>query len=59
MTAFTIKKDSELLRDYEKWILVRKSLELMSFGINMVDLKPGESIPEHDEIERDQEEVVV
>ncbi|MEK7584729.1 MAG: cupin domain-containing protein [Patescibacteria group bacterium] len=54
---FTIKRDAELLRDYGKWILVRKSLDLRSFGINMVDLAPGVAIPEHDEVTRDQEEV--
>ena len=54
---FTIKRDAELLRDYEKWILVRKSLDLRSFGMNMVDLAPGVAIPEHDEVPRDQEEV--
>lgn len=56
---FTIKKDSELTRDYEKWILVRRSIDLNSFGMNMVDLAPGDSIPEHDEVERDHEEVFV
>jgi len=39
------------------WGLVRRSLGLRSFGINLVELAPGESIPEHDETERDQEEV--
>jgi quercetin dioxygenase-like cupin family protein len=28
-----------------------------SFGINLVDIPPGGSIPEHDENDRDQEEV--
>lgn len=56
---FTIKQDHELTREYEKWILVRKSLGLRSFGMNMVDLKPGERIPEHTETNRDQEEVFV
>jgi quercetin dioxygenase-like cupin family protein len=54
---FTIKQDRELIRDHGKWILVRKSLGVTSFGINMVDLAPGDSIPEHTEIERNQEEV--
>ena len=39
------------------WALVRKSLGVGSFGINVVDIPPGERIPEHDESERDQEEV--
>jgi quercetin dioxygenase-like cupin family protein len=46
--------------DIEKsgnWLLVRRSLDLNSFGLNMVDIAPGETIPEHDETERDQEEV--
>jgi quercetin dioxygenase-like cupin family protein len=39
------------------WKLVRRTLELDSFGMNVVDIGPGEQIPEHDEIDRDQEEV--
>ena len=39
------------------WTLVRRTLDLQSFGINLVDLAPGEQIPEHDETQRDQEEV--
>jgi quercetin dioxygenase-like cupin family protein len=39
------------------WALVRRSLELRSFGVNLVDIPPGESIPEHDETGRDQEEL--
>ena len=39
------------------WTLVRRTLGLEAFGINLVDIPPGEQIPEHDEIERDQEEV--
>jgi quercetin dioxygenase-like cupin family protein len=39
------------------WLLVRRALELKSFGINMVDIEPGERIPEHDETGRDQEEI--
>lgn len=41
------------------WRLVRRSLGLQSFGMNLVELSPGESIPEHDEVQRDQEEVFV
>jgi uncharacterized cupin superfamily protein len=40
-----------------KWLLARRSLGVSSFGINLVDLEPGESIPEHNELQRDQEEV--
>ena len=40
-----------------KWQLVRRSLGLRSFGVNVVTIPPGEQIPEHDELERDQEEL--
>jgi uncharacterized cupin superfamily protein len=39
------------------WQLVRRTLELGAFGINVVEIPPGEQIPEHDETGRDQEEV--
>ena len=39
------------------WRLVRRSLGVEAFGVNLVDLPPGEQIPEHDETGRDQEEV--
>jgi uncharacterized cupin superfamily protein len=39
------------------WTLVRRTLGCQSFGVNLVDIPPGESIPEHDETERDQEEL--
>jgi uncharacterized cupin superfamily protein len=39
------------------WHLVRRSLGLGAFGINVVRIAPGDSIPEHDETGRDQEEV--
>ena len=39
------------------WRLVRRTLELQAFGINIVDIGSGEQIPEHDELDRDQEEV--
>jgi uncharacterized cupin superfamily protein len=39
------------------WRLVRRTLGCESFGVNLVDIAPGESIPEHDEIDRDQEEI--
>ncbi len=39
------------------WRLVRRSLGCRSFGINLVEIPPGGSIPEHDETERDQEEL--
>jgi uncharacterized cupin superfamily protein len=39
------------------WALVRRSLGCGSFGVNLVEIPPGESIPEHDETGRDQEEL--
>jgi uncharacterized cupin superfamily protein len=57
MDGFTIRHDDELERDYGKWVLVRRSLGVGSFGVNAVELPPGESIPEHDEVDRDHEEL--
>ena len=57
MSGFTIKHDDELERDYGKWVLVRRSLGVSSFGVNAVELPPGESIPEHDETDRSHEEL--
>jgi len=57
VSGFTIKHDDELERDYGKWVLVRRSLGLGSFGMNAVELPPGDSIPEHDETGRAHEEV--
>ena len=57
MDGLTIKHDEELERAYGKWVLVRRSLDIGSFGINAVELPPGESIPEHDESGRSHEEV--
>ena len=39
------------------WRLVRRTLGLEAFGLNLVDIPPGGQIPEHDETGRDQEEV--
>jgi quercetin dioxygenase-like cupin family protein len=39
------------------WTLVRRSLAVQSFGINLVDIAPGEQLPAHDETGRDQEEL--
>ena len=57
MSGFTIRHDDELEREYGKWVLVRKSLGLGAFGMNAVELATGDSIPEHDETGRSQEEV--
>jgi uncharacterized cupin superfamily protein len=54
--GFTIRRRDELERT-GKWLLARRSLGLRAFGMNLVELEPGESIPEHDETDRDQEEV--
>jgi uncharacterized cupin superfamily protein len=59
MPRFTIVHADDFERPFPKWALARKSLGLTSFGMNIVELPPGESIPEHDEIDRDQEEVFV
>jgi (S)-ureidoglycine aminohydrolase len=39
------------------WELVRRTLGLKSFGVNVVEIAPGEQIPEHDESARAQEEL--
>ena len=39
------------------WSLLRRALGVSSFGLNLVSIPPGETIPEHDETDRDQEEV--
>lgn len=57
MAGFTIVRDDELERAYDIWVLVRKSLGLESFGLNIVEIPVGGSIPEHHEVDRAQEEV--
>ena len=59
MTGFTIAHLNDLERPFPKWALARKSLGLRSFGMNVVELAPGESVPEHDETPTDQEEVFI
>ncbi len=56
MAKFTIAHADDLERN-GTWALVRRGLDLSSFGINFVDIEPGTRIPEHDETGRDQEEV--
>jgi quercetin dioxygenase-like cupin family protein len=56
--GFTIVHRDDCERN-GNWSLVRRSLGVASFGINVVEIPPGESIPEHDEADRDQEEVFV
>src|SRR3954451_20324717 len=55
---FTILRHDELERS-GNWSLARRSLGLSAFGLNVVEIPPGERIPEHDETDRDQEEVFV
>jgi uncharacterized cupin superfamily protein len=58
MSGFTIAAPDDM-ETAGNWLLVRRALGLQAFGINMVDIAPGERIPEHDETGRDQEEVFV
>src|SRR4051794_22661255 len=58
MASFTIKHVDDFERN-GNWALARRSLDLGSFGMNVVDIEPGAQIPEHDETGRDQEEVFV
>jgi len=55
---FTIAHRDEFERS-GRWLLARRSLGLRSFGMNVVEIEPGARIPEHDETERDHEEVFV
>ena len=59
MAGFTIVHMDDFERPFPKWALARKSLGLQSFGMNVVELPPGETIPEHTEVESDQEEVFI
>ena len=54
---FAIVHVDDLETSGPKWRLVRRSLGVTSFGVNLVDIPPGDAIPEHDERERDQEEL--
>jgi uncharacterized cupin superfamily protein len=56
--GFTIMCADEFEKSGD-WLLARRSLGLSAFGINLVDIRPGGQIPEHDETGRDQEEVFV
>jgi len=55
---FTIRHEKDFEKN-GKWSLVRRSLDLNAFGMNMATLQPGETIVEHDETERNQEEVFI
>ena len=41
------------------WRLARKGLGVSAFGMNIVEIGSGGQIPEHDESDRDQEEVFI
>jgi uncharacterized cupin superfamily protein len=56
LEGVTIRRREDLERT-GNWLLVRRSLGVDAFGVNLVEIPPGERIPEHDETERDQEEV--
>lgn len=56
--GFTILRRDEL-EHTGRWLLVRRSLGVSSFGMNMVEIEPGYAIPEHTEEGRDQEEVFI
>ena len=56
LEGVTIRRREDLERT-GNWLLVRRSLGVDSFGVNLVEIPPGERIPEHDETDRDQEEM--
>lgn len=56
--SYAIAHRDDLERD-GNWSLCRRALGLSAFGMGLVEIAPGESIPEHDETGRDQEEVFV
>jgi uncharacterized cupin superfamily protein len=55
---FTVKHWDEFERT-GRWSLVRRSLGVSSFGMNLVELDPDGKIAEHDETDREQEEVFI
>jgi quercetin dioxygenase-like cupin family protein len=56
LEGVTIRRREDMERT-GNWLLVRRSLGLGAFGMNLVEIQSGERIPEHDETDRDQEEV--
>ena len=56
--GFTIKHLDEFEKN-GRWSLVRRGLGVEAFGLNVVEIEQGYSIPEHHELERDQEEVFI
>jgi uncharacterized cupin superfamily protein len=57
--ACTVKHRDEFERVWDRWLLVRRGLGVSSFGLNIVEVEPGGTLTEHDELERGQEEVFV
>jgi uncharacterized cupin superfamily protein len=56
-TASVTIASRDTLERLGNWSLVRRSLGISAFGINIVEIPPGERIPEHDETARDHEEL--
>jgi len=56
-TASVTIAHRDALERIGNWSLVRRSLGVSAFGVNIVEIPPGERIPEHDETARDQEEL--
>jgi uncharacterized cupin superfamily protein len=54
--SFTLANRAEC-ETIGSWQLVRRTLGLQAFGINVVEIGSGDQIPEHDELDRDQEEI--
>lgn len=57
MEPVTVRHLDDMERPWPRWILVRRSLGIAAFGINVCEIEPGAQIPEHAEVDRDQEEV--
>jgi uncharacterized cupin superfamily protein len=57
-TSLTIRHVDEFPRD-GGWRLARRALGVRAFGLNVVDVPPGGSLPAHTEQDPDQEEVYV
>jgi quercetin dioxygenase-like cupin family protein len=56
--AFSISHQDDFERS-GRWALARRSLAVKSMGMNVVELEPRGRIPEHHELDRDQEEVFI
>ena len=57
MPDVTVKRLEEFDNNYGVFFRARAGLGVTSFGMNVVELGVGETIPEHDETGRNQEEV--